>query len=106
MWSFCLCSGHYILVNFSETIHVTVISYGTYGNMIIFCNCLLNLNNFLIVCHKATFQENVMGFQIHNITCCYDIISYMSTVEDIRTKSMLCILGEFNRKINYISILL
>ncbi len=33
-----------------------------YGNMIIFCN--LNLNNFQIVCHKATFQENVMGFQI------------------------------------------
>ncbi len=35
-----------------------------YGNMIIFCNCHLNLNNFQIVCHKATSQENVMGFQI------------------------------------------
>ncbi len=27
-------------------------------------NCHLNLNNFQIVCHKATSQENVMGFQI------------------------------------------
>ncbi len=26
LWSFCLCRGHYILVNFSETSHVTVIS--------------------------------------------------------------------------------
>ncbi len=26
LWSFCLCSGHSILVNFSETLHVTVIS--------------------------------------------------------------------------------
>ncbi len=36
----------------------------SFGNMIIFCNCHLNLNNFQIVCHKATSQENVMGFQI------------------------------------------
>ncbi len=35
-----------------------------YENMIIFCNCHLNLNIFQIVCHKATSQENVMGFQI------------------------------------------
>ncbi len=33
-----------------------------YGNMIIFSD--LYLNHFQIVCHKATFQENVMGFQI------------------------------------------
>ncbi len=26
LWSFCLCSGHSILENFSETSHVTVIS--------------------------------------------------------------------------------
>ncbi len=26
LWSFCLCSGHSILVYFSETSHVTVIS--------------------------------------------------------------------------------
>ncbi len=26
LWSFCLCSGHYILVNFSEISHVTVLS--------------------------------------------------------------------------------
>ncbi len=26
LWNFCLCSGHSILVNFSETSHVTVIS--------------------------------------------------------------------------------
>ncbi len=32
--------------------------------MIIFYNCHLNLNNFQIVCHKATSQENVMGFQM------------------------------------------
>ncbi len=32
--------------------------------IILFCNCHLNLNNFQIVCHKATSQENVMGFQI------------------------------------------
>ncbi len=30
----------------------------------LFCNCHLNLNTFQIVCHKATSQENVMGFQI------------------------------------------
>ncbi len=35
-----------------------------YGNMIIFCNCHLKLNHFLIVCHKATFEENIMCFQI------------------------------------------
>ncbi len=34
--------------------------------MIIFCNCHLNQNNFQIVCHKATSQEHVMGFQIRN----------------------------------------
>ncbi len=26
LWSFCLCSGHSVLVNFSETSHVTVLS--------------------------------------------------------------------------------
>ncbi len=45
--------------------------------MIIFCNCHLNLNNFLIVCHKATFQENLMGFKFEysnsNMTSCYEI---------------------------------
>ncbi len=58
--------------------------------MIIFCNCHLNLNNFQIVCHKATSQENVMGFQIQIWlpVMKQDIISYMSTVEDTRTKSM------------------
>ncbi len=35
-----------------------------YGNMIIFCNCHLNPNHFEIVCHEATSQKNVMGFQI------------------------------------------
>ncbi len=35
-----------------------------HGNMIIFCNCHLNLNHFQIVSHKATSQENVKGFQI------------------------------------------
>ncbi len=56
-------------------------------NMIIFCNCHLNLNNFQIVCHKATSQENVMGFQIQIWlpVMKQDIISYMSTVEDTRT---------------------
>ncbi len=58
--------------------------------MIIFCNCHLNLNNFLIVCHKATSMENVMGFQIQIWlpVMKQDIISFMSTVEDTRTKSM------------------
>ncbi len=53
--------------------------------MIIFCNCHLNLNNFLIVCHKVTSQENVMGFQIQIWLAVMkqDIISYTS-----RTKSM------------------
>ncbi len=41
-----------------------VIFLHPYGNMIVFCNFHLNLNNFQILCHKATSQENVMGFQI------------------------------------------
>ncbi len=32
--------------------------------MIIICNDHLNSTHFLIVCHKSTSQENVMGFQI------------------------------------------
>ncbi len=62
LWSLCLCSGHSILVYFSETSHVTVISLDVlhrahsgslkmaifnlvknvhaYGNMIIFCNVI------------------------------------------------------------------
>ncbi len=61
--------------------------------MIIFCNCHLNLNNFQIVSHKATSQENVMGFQIQIWlpVMKQDIITYMSTVEDT---SLLCILGD------------
>ncbi len=35
-----------------------------YENMILFCDYHLNLNHFQIVCHKATSQENIMGFQI------------------------------------------
>ncbi len=35
-----------------------------YGNMIIFYNCHLNRNHFLIVGHKVTSQENIMCFQI------------------------------------------
>ncbi len=58
--------------------------------MITFCNCHLNLNNFLIVCHKASSQENVMGFQIQIWlpVMKQDIISFMSTVKDTRTKIM------------------
>ncbi len=58
--------------------------------MITFCNCHLNLNNFLIVCHKATSQENVVGFQnqIWLPVMKQDIILFMSTVEDTRTKIM------------------
>ncbi len=52
--------------------------------MIIFCSCHLNLSTFQIVCHKETFQENVIGFQIqiwlHFMK--QDIILYMSTVEE------------------------
>ncbi len=44
-------------------------------------NCHLNLNNFQIVCHKATCY----GFSNSNMK--QDIISYTSTVEDTRTKS-------------------
>ncbi len=65
--------------------------------MIIFWNCHFNLNNFQIVCHKATFQENVMGFQIQ-IWLPFmkqDIIYYMSTVEDTGLKAcLLRILGD------------
>ncbi len=46
-----------------DTINLVKILH-PYGNMMIFCNCHLNLNNFQIVCHKAPSQENVMGFQI------------------------------------------
>ncbi len=58
--------------------------------MIIFCNCHLYLNNFQIVCHKAKSQKNVMGFQIQIWlpVMKQDIISFMSSVEDTRTKSM------------------
>ncbi len=70
--------------------------------MIIFCNCHLNLNNFQIVCHKATSQENVMGFpiQIWLPVLKRDIISFMSTVEDTRTKSMF--IAHFGRHNNWI----
>ncbi len=91
LWSFCLCSGHSILVNFSETRRVTVVSLdvlyrahaGLYRdtkyffkpshtslkmaifNLVKNCTSLWKyLNHFQIVCHKATSQENVMGFQI------------------------------------------
>ncbi len=66
--------------------------------MIIFCNCHLNLNNFQIVCHKTTSQENVMGFQIQ--ICLpvmkQDIISFMSTVVVLPglKACLLCILGD------------
>ncbi len=72
-------------------------------HMIIFCNFHLNLNHFQIVCHKATSQENVMGFQIQIWlpVMKQDIISYMSTVvEDIRTKSMFIM--HFGRHNNWI----
>ncbi len=70
--------------------------------MIIFCNCHLNLNNFQIVCHKATSQENVMGFQIQIWlpVMKQEIISFMSTVEDTRTKSMFIV--HFGRHNNWI----
>ncbi len=47
----------------------------------------LNPNHFQIVCHKATSQENVMGFQIQIWlpVMKQDIISYMLNVEDTRT---------------------
>ncbi len=48
----------------TRSLNMAKINLHPYGNMIIFCNCHLNLNHFQIVCHKATFQENVMGFQI------------------------------------------
>ncbi len=70
--------------------------------MIIFCNCHLNLNNFQIVCDKATSQENVKGFQIQIWlpVMKQDIISYMLNVEDTRTKSMFII--QFVRHNNWI----
>ncbi len=58
----------------------------------------LHLNHFKIVCHKATSQENVMGFQIQIwLPVMKQDISYMFNVEDTRTKSM-CImhLGDNN----------
>ncbi len=55
-----------------------------YGNMIIFCNCHLNLNNFQIFVIKQHLRKMLWVFKFK-----YDfIISYMSTVEDTRTKSM------------------
>ncbi len=47
--------------------------------------------SFQIVCHKATSQENVMGFQIQIWlpVMKQDIISYMFNVDDTKTKSML-----------------
>ncbi len=41
-----------------------------------------------------------MDFQINNMTCCYDIISYMSTVEDTGTKSRF--ITHFGRHNNWI----
>ncbi len=141
----CLCSGHSILVNFSETSHVTVICLdvlykahsGLYRENKCFLNhhislkmaifnlvknctslwkydyilqCLLNLNNFQIVCHKTTSQENVMGFQIQIWlpVMKQDIISYMFNVEDTRTKMFIMHFGrqQLNREKNYISVCL
>ncbi len=52
-----------------------------------------------------------MGFSNSNMTSCYemDIISYMFTVEDTRTKSMFIMHFErqqLNREINYKSVCL
>ncbi len=70
--------------------------------MIVFCNCHLNLNHFQFFCHKATSQENVMGFQIQIWLAVMkqDIIEFMSTVEDTRTKSMFIM--HFGRHNNWI----
>ncbi len=46
LWSFCFCSGHSILVNFSETSHVTVISldvlYRAHSGLYRDTKCFLN----------------------------------------------------------------
>ncbi len=46
LWSFCLCRGHSILVYFSETSHVTVISldvlYGAHSRLYRDTKCFLN----------------------------------------------------------------
>ncbi len=47
-----------------DTFNLVIFFLHPYGNMIVFCNFNLNLNHFQILCHKATSQENVMGFQI------------------------------------------
>ncbi len=56
--------GFIEILNDLNTSSTRSLKMDPYGNMIIFCNCHLNLNHFQIVCHKATSQENVMGFQI------------------------------------------
>ncbi len=59
-----------------------------YRNMIIFCNCHLNLNNFQIVC-QSNISGKCYGFSNSNMTCCYETgHHFMSTVEDTGTKSM------------------
>ncbi len=46
LWSFCLCGGHSILMNFSETLHVTVISldvlYRAHSGLYRDTKCFLN----------------------------------------------------------------
>ncbi len=60
--------------------------------MIIFCH--LNLNNFQIVCHKATSQENVMGFQFkYDCVMKQNIILFMSRTPGLKA-CLLRILGD------------
>ncbi len=65
--------------------------------MIIF---YLNLNHVQIACHKATSQENVFNFKYDFVLWNRDIISFMSTVEDTRTKS-ICLLRILGKCIVY-----
>ncbi len=66
--------------------------------------------SFSDCCHKATSQENVLGFQIQILlpVMKQDIISYMFTVEDTRTKMFIMHFGrqQLNREKNYISVCL
>ncbi len=78
LWGFCLCSGHSILENFSETSHVTVIS--------------------LDVLYRAHSRFKVQGFFI-----CHIIVIQGITRSEMQSNQVRSVTVQNNKNTNYIS---
>ncbi len=96
LWS-CVSVVDIVLVYFSETSHVTVISLDV-------------LYIFRLFVIKQHLRKMLWVFKFkYDSVMKQDIISYMFTVEDTRTKSMFIMhfgRQQLNREIHYISVCL